>query len=97
MKARDLRRLFLTVTVSLACGKPVASVPAQREVNFAGTAAVRVSPARSGEWLLLFEALQPQCCSDFFHFFSPHRSGALACWAQAPKSSGHMVLRRAGS
>jgi len=50
MTARDLRRLFLTVTVSLACGKPVASVPAQREVSFAGTAAVRVSPARSGEW-----------------------------------------------
>ena len=72
MKARDLRRLFLTVTVSLACGKPVASVPAQREVNFAGTAAVRVSPARSGEWLLLFEALQPQLLIT-----SPIRSAGL--------------------
>src|SRR6266404_2874293 len=52
MTGRDLRRLFLAVGVSLSCGKPVASVPAPREVRFAGTAAVRVSPARSGEWQL---------------------------------------------
>jgi hypothetical protein len=72
MTARDLRRLFLTVTVSLACGKPVASVPAPREVRFAGTAAVRVSPAGSGEWLLLFEMLQPQLLIT-----SPIRSAGL--------------------
>src|SRR6266403_2651906 len=72
MTARDLRRLFLTVTVSLACGKPVVSVPDQREVRFPGTAAVRVSPARSGEWLLLFETLQPQLLVT-----SPIRSAGL--------------------
>jgi hypothetical protein len=72
MTARDLRRLLLTVTVSLACGKPVVSVPDQREVRFSGTAAVRVSPARSGEWLLLFETLQPQLLVT-----SPIRSAGL--------------------
>ena len=72
MTARDLRQLFLAVTVSLACGKPVASVPAPREVTFAGTTAVRVSPARSGEWLLLFEMLQPQLLIT-----SPIRSAGL--------------------
>jgi len=72
MTGRDLRRLFLTVTVALACGKPVASVPAPGEVTFAGTAGVRVSPARSGEWLLLFETLQPQLLIT-----SPIRSAGL--------------------
>src|SRR6267142_4894454 len=72
MTGRDLRRLFLTVTVALACGQPVASVPAPREVTFAGTAGVRVSPARSGEWLLLFETLQPQLLVT-----SPIRSAGL--------------------
>ena len=72
MTGRDLPRLLLTVTVSLSCGTPVASVPDPREVRFAGTAAVRVSPARSGEWLLLFETLQPQLLIT-----SPIRSGGL--------------------
>jgi len=72
MTGRDLRRLFLAVGVSLSCGKPVASVPAPREVRFAGTAAVRVSPARSGEWLLLLETLQPQLLIT-----SPIRSAGL--------------------
>src|SRR6267142_727643 len=72
MTGRDLRRLFLAVTVPLSCGKPVASLPAPREVTFAGTAAVRVSPARSGEWLLLFETLQPQLLIT-----SPIRSASL--------------------
>ena len=72
MTARDLRRLFLTVTVSLSCGKPVPSVPAPGEVTFAGSAAVRVSHAGSGEWLLLFETLQPQMLIT-----SPIRSAGL--------------------
>src|ERR1700704_492716 len=72
MTGRDLRRLFLAVPVPLSCGKPVASVPAPREVTFAGTAAVRVSPARSGEWLLVFETLQPQLLMT-----SPIRSAGL--------------------
>src|SRR5205823_6637956 len=48
-------RLFLAVTVSVSCGNPVTSPPDPKQVTFPGTAAVRVSPAGTGEWLLLFE------------------------------------------
>jgi hypothetical protein len=63
--------LLLAVAVSLSCGKAVGPPPA-REVHFSDTAAVRVSPARSGEWLLLFETLQQQLLVT-----SPIRSAGL--------------------
>src|SRR5205085_2432545 len=52
--------LLLAVGLSLTCGKTVTTLSGPREVSFANTAAMRVSPARSGDWLLLFETLQPQ-------------------------------------
>lgn len=56
-------RFSLAVTAALACGKAATSPPAtpdSREFHFPDTAAVRVVPARAGEWLLVFETLQPQ-------------------------------------
>ena len=52
--------LLLAVTAALSCGKPATSLPDPRELHFSGTAAVRIVPAREGEWLLLLETLQPQ-------------------------------------
>jgi len=52
--------LLLAAVVALACDKQAASLPAPTDLHLAGTAAVRVSPAASGEWLLLLETLQPQ-------------------------------------
>jgi hypothetical protein len=43
----------------IACGSSALPVE-PRDVRFKDAAAVRVSPARSGEWLVLFETLQPQ-------------------------------------
>jgi len=74
--------LLPAVIVSLSCGKPVASQPDPREVDFPGTAAVRISPARSGEWLLLFETLQTQLLVT-----TPIRSAGLL-------GAGSEVVRR---
>ena len=51
-------RFLLAAALSLSCGKSVTAEP--RDVRFSDTAAIRVSPAGSGEWLVLFETLQPQ-------------------------------------
>jgi len=64
--------LPLAVTLSLSCGGSGSPRPAPRELEFSGTAAVRVSPAKSGELLLLFETLQPQLLIT-----SPIRSAGL--------------------
>src|SRR6266481_977472 len=56
----ELRGFLLAVAASLYCGGTAAQPPPPREVRFTDTAAVRVSPARPGESLLLFEKLQPQ-------------------------------------
>src|SRR5437879_7333605 len=64
--------LFLAVTVPVSCGKPAAFPPDPKQVTFPGTAAVRVSPANNGEWLLLFETLQPE-----FLVTTPIRSAGL--------------------
>jgi len=58
-KDRELGGFLLAVAASLYCGG-TAAPPAPKEVRFTDTAAVRVSPARPGESLLLFEKLQPQ-------------------------------------
>ena len=64
--------LALTVlTALLSCGKSAGSPP-PREIHFSDTAAVKVSPAGDGSWLLLLETLQPQLLVT-----SPKRSAAL--------------------
>jgi hypothetical protein len=62
--------VFLLV-LALACGNSV-SPRDPTEVHFPGTAAVRVLPARNGDWLLLLETLQTQLLVT-----SPIRSAAL--------------------
>ena len=62
----------LAATLLAACGNPAAPRPQNRELRFSDTAAVRVSPAGSGQWLLLFEKLQPQ-----FLFTVPMRNAGL--------------------
>jgi hypothetical protein len=60
MPGRRALPWFLAGALSLCCGSPVASPPDGVELGFSRTAAVRVTPAGAGEWLLLFETLQPQ-------------------------------------
>jgi hypothetical protein len=43
-----------------ACGKPAGPPVLPTEVAFPGTAAVRLTPAGTGRWLVLFETLQAQ-------------------------------------
>ncbi len=69
---RFTRIPLLGLAVVLGCGNAAGPAPETREVHLSGTAAVRVTPARSGEWLLLLETLQPQLFVTV-----PMRSAAL--------------------
>src|SRR4051812_1529494 len=76
MEARPDQRpargaFILAAALSLFCGKS-RPAPDPEELKFPGTAAVRLSPAGNGKWLLLFETLQPQLLLT-----SPIRSAGL--------------------
>jgi hypothetical protein len=67
---RSLPVLAGVALSSLCCGE--SARPAPRDLRFSDTAAVRVAPAGNGEWLVLFETLQPQLLIT-----SPLRSAGL--------------------
>jgi hypothetical protein len=64
-------RIAFALVFSLGCGNSATSSDST-EAHFTDTAAVRVSPGRAGEWLLLFEKLQPE-----FLITMPMRSAGL--------------------
>jgi hypothetical protein len=51
---------FAAVALTVACSGPGGSRPVAGTYVFPGSAAVRIVPARGGQWLLLLEKLQPQ-------------------------------------
>ncbi|HTO96296.1 MAG TPA: hypothetical protein VMK66_04550 [Myxococcales bacterium] len=53
-------RWCVLAAAALSCARSAATPPDPRQIDFPQTAAVKVSPAAGGGWLLLFEALQAQ-------------------------------------
>jgi hypothetical protein len=70
--ARSCAILVAAAALATSCGKAADPPPPASETHFSGTALVKVSAAAAGEWLLLFETLQPE-----FLMTSPIRSAAL--------------------